>query len=366
MGMRHPRARLLGPVSFPLRSWSVQPCGDRLGRSPPALNRLSEPSLSDGAIAFRADNGASSEIFLLRHGELHRITYNATADSHPCLSGAYIAWDNDPPACYPWPCTPEDSEIWFWNGYGAWQVTDNDVEDAYPSLYELTIAWQSDGNIVYATIPDPEWGMALNPTIVAEGGRPSLWSNKIAYVASDGHDTEIFLYDIASAEILQITDNEYNDRDVCLYEGTLVWQGYDGNDTETFYWDRKTIQQLTDNDIPDTEPSLWGTGLNTTIAYVEWQYTPPFSLTSRIICARPAATVAPGPGPGEMTVTWPSLEGETYRLEYSDDLVNWRIAADSVPSAGYGTTSWTDAEITRPAPAPSAVSRRFYRIAENP
>jgi hypothetical protein len=290
-----------------------------------------DPSLWGNEIAY-AQQVPGTEIFYWKEGEPHQITYGGGHHSHPSLWAGNIAWDSYPSGFWPCPPTPDDSEIWFWNGYGAWQVTDNDLEDVYPSLYELTIAWQSDAKVVYATIPHPQWGRPLRPTVVAEGQRPSLYANKIAYHASDGQDTEIFLYDIESAEILQITDNEYNDSNPCLYDGTLVWHG---------------------------DPSLWGRGLNTTIAYVERRW-----VEGRIICARPAVKASPGPGGGEITLTWPSLEGRTYRVEHADDLVTWQAAAEAVPSAGYGETSWTDGVGSGIVPVPSSVSQRFYRVCE--
>ncbi len=346
-----------------------QPAGTRSLIFPPSLDDPSWPSLSNEGIAFEAGPyGAEREIYLWNAGRPHRISYNSTRDAHPSLFEGNIVWDNYPPACSPWPCEPEDSEIWFWNGYGAWQVTDNDIDDAYPSLYELTVAWESDGNIVYATIPDPEWGMALTPTVVAGGQRPSLYAGKIAYQASDGNDSEVFLYDTESQQTQQLTDNEYNDVHPRLYDGTIVWHAYDGNDSEIFYWDGQRTEQLTDNDIWDGDPSLWGTGLNTTIAYVETWWDPSQgigTLYDRIICLRPAVTASTGPRIGEITVTWPSLEGRTYRVEYSDDLITWRVATESVPSAGYGETSWTDGPTSGTIPPPSEVSRRFYRVCEN-
>jgi len=325
---------------------------------------FSSVSLSNGAVAYSTGwTDSEREIHLWRQGAAHRITYNQFNDEHPCLYASFIAWDNYPPACSPWPCTPEDSEIWFWNGYGAWQITDNDVEDACPSLYELSIAWESDGNVVYTTIPHPEWGRALTPTFVAEGQRPSLFENQIAYQASDGSDREIFLYEIDSNQIRQITDNPRNDGGPRLYDGTILWEGDDGHDLEVFYWDGVRTQQITDNEIDDIEPTLWGTGLDTTIGYVErwWDG----ALLSRVICLRPAATASVGGSDGAIALTWPSLEGRAYRVEYSDDLVNWKVAAESVPSAGYGETSWTDGPDSGTIPPPSEVLQRFYRVCES-
>jgi hypothetical protein len=134
---------------------------------------------------------------------------------------------------------------------------------------------------------------------------------------------------------------------------------------EIFYWDGSKIHQLTDNDLDDKDPSLWGTGLNTTIADLE-DYSPSVWIQGGyVIRARPAVTVSTSPALGESTVTWPSLEGRSYRVEYTDDLVNWQVAAESVPSTGYGETSWTDGPASGTVPPPSEVSRRFYRLCEH-
>ncbi len=323
-----------------------------------------DPSLSGSAIAFSAWTLASrgpgevprffgsEEILLWENGTIHRITYDESSDKRPSLYERSIAWQSRA-------SEDDDWEIRYWDGYGVRTITDNDVDDTHPSLYDGTIAWRSDGHIVYVTAPCDVYQKLPAAVVVGPGDSPSIFSTKIAYHASDGNDTEIFLYEVDTGNTTQITDNDYNDRNACLHDGTIVWEGHDGNDWEIFYWDGNTIEQLTDNDVDDREPSLWGTGLATRIAYVERQVPPYFSyLETCIILARPAATIAPGPGVGELTITWPSLEGRTYRVEYSDDLLTWHVAADDLPSAGYGETSWTD-DI-----APGTVTRRFYRIAE--
>lgn len=77
--------------------------------------------------------------------------------------------------------------------------------------------------------------------------------------------------------------------------------------------------------------------------------------------------LSPGPGEGEITVTWSSLgwTGTGYSVFYSDDLFTWQLADDSVPTAGHKTTSWID-DGTLTGVAPSLAPRRFYRVLENP
>jgi hypothetical protein len=294
----------------------------------------------------------STEILYCEQGTIHRVTYDMLCDTQPSLYDGTIAWQSRA-------SEDDDWEIRYWDGYGVRTITDNDVDDTRPSLYDGTIAWRSGMEIVYLSVPTSIYYPLGTPVAVAVGEAPSLFGHKIAYHASDGNDTEMFLYDIESRQTIQITDNDYNDRNACLHDGTLVWEGYDGNDWEIFYWDGSTIEQLTENDLDDMEPSLWGTGLRTMVAYVEWRESslPPW-FASQIVLLRPALIISPRPGSGDMTVTWPSLEGRTYRVEYSDDLFTWHVAADDLPSAGYGVTSWTD-DI-----ASGTVTRRFYRVAE--
>jgi hypothetical protein len=56
-----------------------------------------------------------------------------------------------------------------------------------------------------------------------------------------------------------------------LFEGTLAYEVYDGQDWEIRYWDGSAIHEITDNDYNDTQVSLHGT----TIA---WVGRPPGSL----------------------------------------------------------------------------------------
>ncbi len=41
-----------------------------------------------------------------------------------------------------------------------------------------------------------------------------------------------------------------------IYEDKMVWQAYDGNDDEIFYYDGTKTIQLTDNDYDDLYPQI--------------------------------------------------------------------------------------------------------------
>ncbi len=309
-----------------------------------------------------------TEMFYLDDQGLHRITHDqASEHALPSLDGGTIAWQTR----RAW---SQDWEIYFWDGGTIRRITDNDVHDTDASLFGRTIAWCSGGDfpwrsgadVVYLSVPPPGDPRPLPPpTVVGPGAAPCLFKNKIAYHASDGQDMEIFLHDIQSGVTLQITDNEYDDRNPSLYDGTIAWQSAptDRDNANIFYWDGSSVHKLTDDPwFTHVNPSLWGRGLNTTIAYV--QVFSGIQPCSRVVCARrDLLSVAPGPSPSEITITWPSFEGRTYRVEYSDDLLSWHIAADDLPSAGYGETSWTD-DGSKTGLSPSLAPRRFYRVSE--
>ncbi len=73
----------------------------------------------------------------------------------------------------------------------------------------------------------------------------------------------------------------------------------------------------------------------------------------------------PGPSPNQSTLTWSSLADKTYSIFYSPDLLTWHLVVENFPSAGNQTTSWIDNGSLTGIP-PSLVSRRFYRVLENP
>ncbi len=71
------------------------------------------------------------------------------------------------------------------------------------------------------------------------------------------------------------------------------------------------------------------------------------------------------PAEDEATLTWSSLPYRTYSVFYSEDLLSWDLADGAVPSAILETTSWLD-DGSKTGVPPSEVSRRFYRVLENP
>jgi len=66
-------------------------------------------------------------------------------------------------------------------------------------------------------------------------------------------------------------------------------------------------------------------------------------------------------GQGNVNLTWSSLQGKTYSVYSSSDMMSWELVADDVISAGDTVTTWLDE--TAPLLSPD-VHRRYYRIEE--
>jgi hypothetical protein len=85
---------------------------------------------------------------------------------------------------------------------------------------------------------------------------PSAYEGTIAWQGHDGNDYEIFYWN--GAEIKQITENDYDDAQPSLYDGTVAWVGFPDSNYhgDIYYWDGEKIIRLTNNNLVDQNPSL--------------------------------------------------------------------------------------------------------------
>jgi hypothetical protein len=63
--------------------------------------------------------------------------------------------------------------------------------------------------------------------------------------------------------------------------------------------------------------------------------------------------------PRAVTITWSSTQGATYKVEWSNNLVDWNGFIDNIASDGEDTSA-TDENI------PADVDGRFYRVRQSP
>ena len=97
---------------------------------------------------------------------------------------------------------------------------------------------------------------------------PQIWGNNVVWTGYDGNNSEIFFYD--GIKTVQLTDNETQDYSPQISGNNIVWQGngskiflYDstnwqGNGSEIFFYDGTNIIQLTNNNFYDENPQISG------------------------------------------------------------------------------------------------------------
>ncbi len=130
---------------------------------------------------------------------------------NPIMSGSNIAFGS---------YDGNDTEIFFYNGSGLTQLTDNDYEEGHLSIDGNHLVWQSaEGNIYYFN--------GSNITSITDAGiTPDVSGDRIVYVSHDGEDYEIFLYENGST--IQLTDNNYDDYKPTIDGDDIAWITNDG------------------------------------------------------------------------------------------------------------------------------------------
>jgi hypothetical protein len=174
------------------------------------------PSLYDGKIAFNTIGGCY-DVVLWDGSNYITVAATSLCERTPCLYGdqiAYFAGEN----------VQGEFDIYLWQDGVTHRITNTPGKnESQVRLHKGQLAWDCDFDgdyeIVYQSDP-------FDPT------------------------TRI-----------QLTDNEYDDQEPSVWNGTVAWSGWDGSDWEIFYWDGSTVHQVTDNDIDDEYASLHGNQL---------------------------------------------------------------------------------------------------------
>ncbi len=85
---------------------------------------------------------------------------------------------------------------------------------------------------------------------------PQISGNNVVWQGSDGIDDEIFFWDGSS--MTQVTYNSYDDYYPQISGNNVVWYGSEGIDDEIFFWDGSSITQVTDNNTSDGSHRISG------------------------------------------------------------------------------------------------------------
>jgi hypothetical protein len=197
--------------------------------NPPSMGdaRSYNPSLYDGKIAWETE-----------HDDEHLISYWDGGYSTTTLDPVHISYGaRYHPSVYNGTVAFSlGNDIWYWDGSVYNLITPGILTGAEPSLY--------DGEVVYATSEIFRWGGFDNNRITrltyssGPDYDPSFHNGGIAWVAAEAWNSpgEICYLAAGSNVIQQITNNSTSDGAVSLFNGTMAWMNYDGNDWEIYYY----------------------------------------------------------------------------------------------------------------------------------
>jgi len=214
-------------------------------------------SLYDGTIAYRYNDDSEIGGVHARYWDgtnSHNISGDVRISSVSMHNGNFSFMGSNTPNQPPF-----NNYVYFNNGTDTTQIT-TEGWAGHTSVYDGTVAY-----IHYWPI---EPGVSQGGVFLWDGNEstlidtdhfakePSLYEGNIAWTSHDGNDNEIYYWN--GLDILQITDNEYEDRLPSLYDGHIAWHaGAVGDEYEIFFWDGNVTHQVTDNDISDSFPSLY-------------------------------------------------------------------------------------------------------------
>jgi len=174
--------------------------------------------------------------------------WNESMQSESVISNACCPtskYSNDPPTADA-PTADDYSVVWrTYDRVGTeghrtylWQGVLTDLTDDVDATMSHNYSLQG-GALAY------EWGASpsqimywdgVSARTIANGYEPSLYEGTIAFEVWDGHDWEINYWD--GSEILEITDNDYNDTQVTLYADRIAWVGRPPGSTDQIFFAR--------------------------------------------------------------------------------------------------------------------------------
>jgi len=160
-------------------------------------------------------------------------------------------------------------KVYYWDGQETHEIGHHygSTTIAYYSLYDGTIAWIGSSEAYDPNVSLFYWngtydatGAPNIETIVSYPRgqtyiyQPALYNGQIAWVQSDGHDNEIFLWDgtynAGQPNIVQITDNEVNDGKPSFADGVISWSTtVSYNNYPVQYWDGTSIHTLSGTSV---------------------------------------------------------------------------------------------------------------------
>jgi hypothetical protein len=208
--------------------------------------------ISDGRAAFISDSGGASRDIYLFNGTTVQHIANASLAAPPSISGNVIAWHSGTDFNH--------LEIFVYDGTEVRQVSDTGSA-AGPFVSGGRVVWGAEGG-ENKSLFNYEVDLQITSLLVVvphyNSSVLSLTGDHVLYRSPEDGDRELFVYDFATQQSNQLTDNDRDDLGAAMHGDFVVWESFDGNDWEIILHDLVTGQsaQLTDNLVDDRNPGL--------------------------------------------------------------------------------------------------------------
>ena len=229
------------------------------------------PRIYDGQVTWMANVGSNYEVFVYDGEKTLQVTNNDYDDELPEISNGRVIWSgnndvwlytietqqlinagmgggNRMPSMYGsdivwgrFVQTPTQAgyNVMLWNG-----TTLTDLENfssdmyLYPDVCNGIVVWVQDNEIYYH---NHNTGYTTHTTDSCFKGEPKIHNGKVVWKQYIDGDYEIMYYN--GSQIVQLTDNSFNEWDYEIHNGEIVWTGGDGN----VYFYNGTVNQITEN-----------------------------------------------------------------------------------------------------------------------
>ncbi|MEM7391812.1 MAG: hypothetical protein AAF492_05640 [Verrucomicrobiota bacterium] len=281
-------------------------------------NRLDlGPTVSEQLTAWQTAVGwpFGWEIMVMENGHQEQVTTNYFYDMAPQADGGEVVW-------YGW--DGNDFEIYHYNAFRrkVSQLTDNTFDDVLPSIHDGMVVWEAyrsvEADVHLYKVGLPVQWLSSN---IEDDINPQTWRHQVVWQGFDGDDFEIYYFD--GIKTTKLTSNLFDDINPQINDGLITWMGYAENwDAEIFAWRLGTedIVQLTTNKYDDREPRTAGGRIvwwadnfdRSMINLAEWPgYEFPVKpYTNRIVSAwappePPPAPVTNAPAPTQASIQQP-------------------------------------------------------------
>lgn len=307
--MSKPRIRrpLFAALAFALLAASPRPgTASVISAAPLTANAVEDffPRVSGGEVAWQQALGNETEILLHDGTSVVPITGNALIDQDPRLSEGRLIWKQSDdgltcdllrheggttaPVASGIPCASEirvagPHTVWTDDANGGLDDVFVRTDDgAVQQLGEAAASEESPrvgdvGGVPRAAWTGPGgdglwyWNGTSAPTEIVNGlvSGVEMDGARVVFVASDGSDDEIYLYDGTS--VVPVTDNPFDDAEPQVAGTVVAWTGFPDSpgEGEIYLLEGPAAVRLTDDALDDRSPRVSNGAAGATVAWIK-------------------------------------------------------------------------------------------------